>query len=138
MRNSKGFTLMEIMVAVAISAILAAVAIPNYTEYVRRGRLVGGTNALSDMRVRAEQFFQDNRTYLGFPGCSSTPPTVDKFTLTCPTLTATTYVFRATGTDQASGFAYTIDQSNNRTTAAVPSGWTSSATCWVIKKDGSC
>jgi type IV pilus assembly protein PilE len=37
-----------------------------------------------------------------------------------------------------SGFAYTIDQANNRVTTAVPSGWTKTATCWTLRKDGSC
>jgi type IV pilus assembly protein PilE len=33
---------------------------------------------------------------------------------------------------------FTVDQNNNRATTGVPAGWTSSATCWVRNKDGSC
>jgi type IV pilus assembly protein PilE len=36
------------------------------------------------------------------------------------------------------GFTFTVDQNNNRATTAVPSGWTTSANCWVRKKGGTC
>ena len=36
------------------------------------------------------------------------------------------------------GFGYSLDQTNARATTAVPTGWITSNTCWVLKKDGSC
>ena len=55
MKRSRGFTLIELMITVAIIAILAAVAIPSYGEYVRRGRVTEAVRALSGMRVKMEQ-----------------------------------------------------------------------------------
>src|SRR5688500_3851726 len=57
MHKQHGFTLIELMIAMAVMAILAAVAMPAYNDYVRRGMLVEATNNLSDMRVRMEQFY---------------------------------------------------------------------------------
>jgi type IV pilus assembly protein PilE len=145
-----GFTLVELMVTVAIIGILAAVALPSYGDYVRRGRITEGVAGLSDMRVKMEQFFQDNRTYEGacltgtvapLPGTQASGATSSStkyFTFTCPTLSANAYGITATGTGPMAGFTFTLDQANTRATTAVPSGWTASTSCWVLKSDGSC
>ena len=57
--HSAGFTLIEVMIVVAIVAILAGIALPSYLDYVRRGQIQEGTTALADGRVKMEQFFQD-------------------------------------------------------------------------------
>jgi type IV pilus assembly protein PilE len=44
----------------------------------------------------------------------------------------------ATGTGSMAGFVYTIDQSNAKKTTAVPSGWSTNATCWVSNTGGTC
>ena len=137
-----GFTLIELMITVAIIGILAAVALPSYSEYVLRGRIVENVASLTDMRVKMEQFFQDNRTYVGACAANTVAPlpaATAHFTFTCPTLTASAFTVTATGTAQMAGFVYTIDQANVRTTTGLPSGWTgTNSTCWVLKKGGAC
>ena len=143
-----GFTLIEVMITVAIVAIIAAVALPNYIDYVTRSKIVEAKTNLSDMRTRLEQYFLDNRSYpnaciapAGGPAGAGNiylPASAKFFTVTCSTLTATTYTVTATGTGSMAGFVYTVDQANTHKTTAVPAGWTSSATCWVSRKNGDC
>ena len=139
--RARGFTLIELMVTVAIIAILASIAVPSYTDYVIRGRIPQATNNLSTMRVQLEQHFQDNRTYVGAceAGTVAPLPMSDDFDYTCPTLTEDEFSVVATGTGSMSGFTYTIDQSNAKATTAVPDGWgTAPVACWVLSKGGGC
>lgn len=143
LRKTSGFTLIELMITVAIVAILASVALPAYNDYVTRGRLTEAISNLADMRVKLEQYFQDNRTYVGAcaAGTVAPLPTGQYFTFTCPTLTATTFTVQAAGIagSSISGFTYTVDQSNTRTTTATPTGWgTAPVACWVVRKGGGC
>lgn len=132
------------MITVAIVAILSAIAIPSYSDYIRRGRITEAVSALADMRVKMEQYFQDHRTYLG--ACASgtvapIPTATTSFTFSCPTLTASTFQVVATGQAMMTGFSYAVVQDGTRRTLTLPSGWTgasATSTCWVIKKDGSC
>jgi type IV pilus assembly protein PilE len=140
MRVQQGFTLIEILVVVAILGILATVAYPSYQDYITRGQITEGTSTLADMRVRMEQFFQDNRTYVGAPVCGAQKPTPKHFTVDCtPAPTANAYTIQATGSGAVTGFVYTINQQNVRATTSVKTGWGSgNASCWVIRKGGGC
>ncbi len=134
--TQKGFTLIELMIAVAIIGILAAVAIPQYADYVTRGKLQEGTSNLANGRVVMERFFQDNRTYVAGP-C---PVATTNFTYTCSNLSATTYTITATGLNSISNFIYTIDQANTKGTTQANTGWGAYPTtaCWQVRKGGSC
>lgn len=61
--DQKGFTLIELMVVVAIVAILTMVALPFYEEYVIRSNRSVGAAELMKLASRQEQFFIDNKTY---------------------------------------------------------------------------
>jgi type IV pilus assembly protein PilE len=137
MKKGLGFTLIEILVVVAIVGILAAIAIPQYTDYITRGKISEATGALSELRLRAEKYFSDNRTYAGFNTTVSNPKF---FTYACATPTATTFTCTATGVagQGMSGFVYTINESNTRTSAFTASGWNNSSACWITKKGESC
>jgi type IV pilus assembly protein PilE len=151
-RRQSGFTMIEIMIVVAIVAILAAIAVPSYRDYVTRGRVVEATSGLADARNKMEQFFQDNRTYP--TGCviQPTAPTATQvqltalqmFDLSCANLGANTYTVTATGKDAMAGFTYTINEQNTKTSAfsgsGASAGWTAASpnTCWVIRKGALC
>jgi type IV pilus assembly protein PilE len=146
-QRAAGFTLIEVMITVAIVAIIAAVALPNYTDYVTRSKIVEAKTNLSDMRTRLEQYFLDNRSYpaaciasAGGPagvGNIYLPASAKFFTVACA-LTATTYTVTATGTGGMAGFVYTIDQANTHATTGTGPWSKTSAVCWVSRKNGDC
>jgi type IV pilus assembly protein PilE len=141
MKHAKGFTLIELLIAVAIMGILAAIAIPAYSDYTKRGKIPEALSGLAAKRIAMEQFYQDNRTYVNGTGCTTDSSTSKYFDFSCATAaTATAYTIRAVGKSSMTGFTYTIDQSNTKTTTAVPSGWSlpNPNTCWATKRDGTC
>ena len=143
MLKSRGFTLIELMITVAIVAILAAVAIPNYADHVRRGKISDAISGLSDQRLKMEQFYQDKRTYVGACGAQPTvapaPAATANFSFDCGVPTALTYTITATGLGSMAPAVYSIDQAGVRRTVTPLAGWTAPATdCWALKKDGSC
>lgn len=147
-RRSGGFTLIEAMITVAIIAILAAVALPSYRDYVLRGRLADASNGLATLRAQMERHFQDNRTYATagtfVTPCATTdaaPRTFGSFVISCPTdPDATTFTLVATGNDAVSGFVYTINQTDVRATTSVPSGsgYNTCTTKWLQRKGQAC
>ena len=144
-----GFTLMEVMITVAIIAILAAVALPNYFDYVTRSKITEAKTNLADMRTRLEQYFLDNRSYPA--GCVAPAPgpapagniylpaAAKFFDVTCA-LTPTTYTVTASGnaTGGMAGFRYTVNEANTRATLGTGSWGRTSAVCWVSRKNGDC
>ena len=140
-QRARGFTLIEVLVVVAIVGILAAIALPSYADYVRRSKIIEATRGLSDFRTRMEQFFLDNRTYAG--GCAVAKPIVQAnvrtFTFTCPTETVTTYVFTETGVaaEGMNNFLCNVDHTKGQATTNTHWGKTSGV-CWVTRKDGTC
>ncbi|WP_293937580.1 type IV pilin protein [Iodobacter sp.] len=135
MRSTSGFTLIEVMITVAIIGILASIAVPSYQDYVTRSRLVEPQSKLSDTRVQLEQFFMNNRTYLNFP-CKKDAAGSDKFNIDCPTLKANEFLISATGSGKMEGFSFTLDDQGIKQTTAAPTGWTKGVGCWTNKKSG--
>lgn len=140
MHTNKGFTLTEMLIAVVIAGVLAAVALPAYTSYVTRAKIPDATTGLATKAIQLEQYFQDNRTYVSAPACSSDTTSSKYFTFSCTSSSASAFALQAVGRSSMAGFTFTVDQTNAKTTSAVPSGWTqpSPNNCWVTNKGGVC
>lgn len=139
MQDQSGFSLIEMMITVAIIGILASIAVPQYTDYVTRSRLVEAQSKLSDTRVRLEQYFVNNRTYVGFT-CTQTAVGGENFSVACPTLTANTFTITATGSAPVSGFSFSLNDLNQRSSAITATGWSNPSpnNCWVSRKPNLC
>lgn len=147
-QRSTGFTLIELMITVAIVAILSAIAYPSYRNYVIRGQLVDATNGLAALRANMERYYQDNRTYATVgaisPPCSATGYTVGKFTVSCPTApTATAFTIQAQGTTSGTalyGFLFQVDQTGTMSTTVTsppaPTAFLSCNNAWITTTGG--
>jgi type IV pilus assembly protein PilE len=159
MRSTRGFTLIEVMITIAIIAIIAAVALPSYNEYLLRSKFAEATANLADLRVKMEQYYMDNRRYstdaaggtCGIPGGNA--PTVTEaryFTFACAPSApnaagAQQFVLTAGGIagTELAGIAFTVNHANTKATvvtggsAMANHGYTGAA-CWVRKKPAQC
>lgn len=135
---ARGFTLIELMVVVAVIGILTAIALPIYQEHVTRSRIPEATAVLTAKRAQLETFFDNNRTYVGAPACV-VDTSGKSFDFSCSAQTASEYTILATGKSKMAGFSFSLNQNNVRKTVSVGSGWTApSSDCWVANKSGSC
>ena len=141
--QQKGFTLVELMIVVAIIGILASIALPSYTDYVTKSSLAEASSVLSNIRIKLEQYYQDNpgTGYANAGGAglpcdaAGTDKIGDNFNFACSNLTQATYTITATGIKNAAGFVLDVDQNNTRTSTVTKSGW-AGGSCWVSNKSG--
>lgn len=119
-RKAAGFTLIEVMIVVAIVGILATIAYPNYTQYVLRSNRDECAGALIGMAAAMERRFSTNQSYLGLAagGANTGAPAAAfypaqcpldggaaSYTLTIANATQTTFTLNATPTARQAGDA---------------------------------
>lgn len=139
MSVARGFTLIEVMVTVAIVAILASIALPAYGDYVKRGRVPVALEALNTYATRMEQRFQDVGSYDNAGSCAvpiAVPSTLANFTLTCALTANQGFEAIATGMGSMAGYRYSINSLGQRRTLDHPKG-APTQPCWSTR-GGTC
>ncbi|WP_192562446.1 type IV pilin protein [Pseudomonas gozinkensis] len=121
-RSNRGFTLIEIMIVIAIIGIVITIGYPSLTEYVKKGRRADVVGNLSEQAQILERFYSKNNVYTGVTGLSTGN---DFYTIT-PTITDQTFLLTATrktgtamATDKCGDFTLTntgVRSMNNATT----------------------
>ena len=105
MDRNKGFTLIELMITVAVISILAAVAYPSYQEHVRKSRRAEAQSVLMNIGTRQQQMLLDTRSYAATSAALNVavPPQVTaNYTITVSAPASTPPSFTATATPQGS------------------------------------
>ncbi len=140
-KRVSGFTLVELMIVIAIIGVLAAIAVPSYSKYVTRGKVAEAATVLMDLQLRQDQFYQDNRAYMP----AMTPRSAPTYFTTTSCVTSAvngvadqSYVCTADGTAKGLG-KFSIDSAGTKMTISSPTGWAApSGNCWIKSEGGGC
>jgi type IV pilus assembly protein PilE len=140
--SPQGFSLTELMITLAIAAIIAAVAIPGYRDHMLRAHIPKATSALSALAMRLEQHYQDNQAYGDTNSCAIAMPEDDYFAFECSANNGgQSFLLKARGKSPGvmSDFTFTLDQNGNAMTTQLPAAWGNTPLdCWINKPSSTC
>lgn len=126
--TERGFTLIELMITIAILAIIVAIAIPSYQNYIEKSRRADAHAALTNAAQQMERCYTRTNTYSSCSLPSTSPDGFYSLALVSADSSATTYKIKATPTGVQSGddcTALYIDHRGEKTFDG-----DSSARCW--------
>ena len=136
-----GFTLIELMIAVAIVGILAAIAYPSYADHVRRGKISAALGEMSATRVRLEQYYQDHRNYgSSATGCGVALPSAPGFAFRCAWGsggTSQSLLLTPPGQEPMARYVYTVNEADQQATPRFE-GQAVNAACWIKRRGDAC
>lgn len=140
--DEAGFSLIELMIAVAVAAIIAAFAIPAYRDHTLRSFTAEATSGLVLSALRLEQYYQDHRSYANGKACGIALPPDGRFHFSCElSADGQAFLLSAGGRDKdaMAEFKYTLDQQGRQRTTALPKRWASAPLdCWITRRGQTC
>ncbi|MGC4011811.1 MAG: type IV pilin protein [Pseudomonas sp.] len=132
-RRERGFTLIELMIAVVVVAILAAIAFPSYQRYVLRSHRVEAQAVLSEAAARQERYYSQNNAFASTAAALNMTSNVNAlqyYSLAISNVTATSYTLTATAkgaqAKDAQCLSLSLDQAGTRSNTGTGTG----TTCW--------
>ena len=125
--KSRGFTLVELMITVAIIGILAMIAVPQYSDYLSKSRRSDGMTALLNMAALQERFYVQNNTYAGDGNISQVGGSTTSegfYTIKISSASTTAFLLTATAISEQVGDTDCATMTLSSTGAKLPVG------CW--------
>ncbi|MEK6750072.1 MAG: prepilin-type N-terminal cleavage/methylation domain-containing protein [Pseudomonadota bacterium] len=148
--RSHGFSLTELLVTLAIVVVLAGLAIPTYSAYVKAAKLKESAALLTHTAARLEQRFLDRRSYAscdtGQSGdecaCHVTPASDKNFSVSCK-IVGLGYELTASnkanaGLGAVGDFTYTLNNSGARATTKFAGAELTAKPCWLLEENATC
>lgn len=133
-RRQRGFTLIELMVGVAIMGVLTALAYPSYKSQIAKGRRADARAGLLDLAQRMERYYTERSTYatatVGSTGIYPSTSPQAFYTLSITAKSATAFTIQATPAGSQIGDACGSLIYNNLGVKSVSGGTMASALCW--------
>lgn len=136
-QTKKGFTLVELMIVIAIVGILAAFAYPAYTQYIKKAQCADGMDSLLSLAGRMEEFYLNNDSYVGATvgatgtvGGNQSSEGLYTLAVTVPAAPAGNFSYTLTATPTGTGMTLSLDSLGQMTEAAGATAGTNPVSCF--------